>query len=181
MTRKHIAMPAWGRGLRYHLSAALLGAASLFATGTVAHAQERADAQAVTLQPLSIVNLSDLEFGSLIAGDSSGTVVINPANDARTTSGGVTAGSTGGAAARFLTFGGPLQFISITRGPLPVLRREGGTETMNVNQLTLNGPTFRFLNEAGLLDLRVGGRLIVAANQAPGQYSGTFEITVTYF
>jgi hypothetical protein len=52
---------------------------------------------------------------------------------------------------------------------------------MNVSGLTLNGPTFRFLDEAGVLDLRVGGTLQVGANQAPGTYRGTFQINVTYF
>ncbi|MEM1132235.1 MAG: DUF4402 domain-containing protein [Pseudomonadota bacterium] len=181
MTRKDIAKAVVGHGLRTRLYAAALMAVLFFAIGTAAHAQERAEAQAVTLQPLSIVNLSDLEFGTLISGDSAGTVVINPNNDNRTVSGGVTGGANGGAAARFLTYGGPLQFIFVTRGPFPVLTREGGSETMNVDLLTLNGSTFRFLDEAGLLDLRVGGRLNVGANQAPGRYSGTFEITVTYF
>ncbi|MEO1046216.1 MAG: DUF4402 domain-containing protein [Pseudomonadota bacterium] len=181
MTRKILAGGAWGRSLHNQLIAAALAAASFCATGTAAQAQERADAQAVTLRPLSLVNLSDLEFGSMISGNSTGTVVVNASTDARTVSGGVTAGSSGGAAARFLTFGGPLQFIFVTRGPLPVLTRDGGSETMRVDQLTLNGPTFRFLNEAGVLDLRVGGRLRVGANQTPGTYRGTFEITVTYF
>ncbi len=52
---------------------------------------------------------------------------------------------------------------------------------MNVTVLTLNGPTLRFLSAAGLLDLRVGGTLAVKANQAEGDYSGTFQIIVTYF
>jgi hypothetical protein len=47
--------------------------------------------------------------------------------------------------------------------------------------LTLNGPTLRFLNAAGLLDLRVGGTLDVTANKLAGDYSGTFDIIVTYF
>jgi hypothetical protein len=52
---------------------------------------------------------------------------------------------------------------------------------MNVSGLTLNGPTFRFLDEAGVLDLRIGGTLQVEANQASGTYRGTFQINVTYF
>lgn len=144
-------------------------------------AQDTADSSAVVLQPLELVNLSDLEFGSIVAGDTAGTVTIAATDDSRTLSGGLVGGSRDGAAARFLTFGGPLQFIFVSRGPLPVLTRDGGTETMNVSSLILNGPTFRFLDAAGVLDLRVGGTLQVNADQAPGNYRGTFQINVTYF
>ncbi|WOE75141.1 DUF4402 domain-containing protein [Alterisphingorhabdus coralli] len=181
MTRKSNAKAAWGRSRRNSLYAAMIAVVAFLTAGNAAQAQERAEAQAVTLRPLSIVNLSDLEFGTLIAGTSAGSVTVNPNNDNRTYTGGLTGGANDGAAARFLTYGGPRQFIFVTRGPFPILTREGGSETMRVDRLTLNGSTFRFLDEEGLLDLRVGGRLRVNANQAPGRYSGTFEITVTYF
>lgn len=138
-------------------------------------------ANAVTLRPLSIVNITELDFGVIAAGPTAGTVVINAASGARTTTGGVTAAGGTPNAAQFFTYGGPLQSLQVNRGPLPVLSRAGGGATMNVTQLTLNGPTLRFLNAAGLLDLRVGGTLAVGANQLNGSYSGTFQIIVTYF
>lgn len=110
-----------------------------------------------------------------------GTITINPNTDARTTTGGVTAAGGTPQAAQFYTYGGPLQTVQVNRGPLPVLTRVGGGATMNVTGLTLNGPTLRFLNAAGLLDLRVGGTLNVTANKLPGSYIGTFQIIVTYF
>lgn len=160
---------------------ALLAAFACFLLPNHAFAQENADSSAVVLQPLELVNVSDLEFGSIITNNNAGTVTISATNDDRTFSGGLIGGTQDGAAARFLTFGGPLQFIFVSRGPLPVLTRDGGTETMNVSGLTLNGPTFRFLDAAGVLDLRIGGTLQVPANQAPGTYRGTFQINVTYF
>ncbi|MGP1283394.1 MAG: DUF4402 domain-containing protein [Parasphingopyxis sp.] len=149
--------------------------------GAAHAADESADSEAVIVTPLSLVNTSDLEFGTLLAGPTAGTVVINPNNDARSVTGGVTAAGSGGQAAQFWTYGGPRQFIYVTRGPLPVLDRVGGGGSMAVSQLTLNGSVFRYLSNAGLLDLRVGGRLQVGANQAPGIYEGDFQITVTYF
>ncbi len=145
---------------------------------------QQADVNANVLQPLQIINISDLRFGTILRGTSAGTVVVNPTTDARTRTGpatGPTLVGSDGAAAQFLTYGGPLQLLQVTRGPLPVLTRQGGGGTMNVTQLTLNGPVTRFLNSAGVLDLRVGGTLAVKANQASGRYSGTFDITVTYF
>lgn len=137
-------------------------------------------AKAITLRPLSVVKVKDLEFGSIIPGATAGTVVISAATDARTRTGGVTLAGGTVNAAQFLTYGGPLQFVWIQADALPVLTRAGGG-SMNVTALTLNGPTFRYLNAAGLLDLRVGGTLAVAANQADGVYTGSFNITVDYF
>ena len=136
---------------------------------------------AVTLRPLSIVNTEDLDFGTMLRPTVAGTVVINPTNDARSVTGGVTAAGGTPRAAQFFTYGGPLQNVQVNRGPLPVLNRVGGGASMNVTGLTLNGPTLRFLTAAGLLDLRVGGTLAVGANQLEGDYSGTFQIIVTYF
>lgn len=138
-------------------------------------------ARAITLRPLSLLKLRDLDFASNISGVTGGTIIIDPTTDLRVTTGGVTAAGGTPQAAQFYTYGGPLQNIQVTRGPLPVLNRAGGGATMNVTQLTLNGPTLRFLNAAGLLDLRVGGTLNVTANKLPGAYAGNFQITVTYF
>lgn len=156
--------------------------AGALAVGGGAHAATQVGpTKAITLRPLSIVKLRDLEFGRLIAGATAGTVVINPVTDARATTGGVTAAGGAPLAAQFYTYGTANLVMQVTRGPLPVLSRAGGGATMNVTQLTLNGPTTRVLNATGLIDLRVGGTLAVGANQLSGSYSGSFNITVTYF
>lgn len=161
--------------------AACAVAAAAFAGSGAQAATQAGTAKTIALRPLSIVKLRDLEFGRLISGTTAGTVVINPTTDARTTTGGVTAAGGAPQAAQFYTYGTANLTLQVTRGPLPVLARAGGGATMNVTQLTLNGPTTRFLTAAGLLDLRVGGTLAVAANQLDGTYSGNFNITVTYF
>jgi Domain of unknown function (DUF4402) len=159
----------------------VLIAAASFAT-TAAYAATAANtARAITLRPLSLLNLRDLNFADNISGATGGTVIVDPTTDARTTTGGVTAAGGTPQAAQFYTYGGPLQNIQVNRGPLPVLNRVGGGATMDVTGLTLNGPVLRFLNAAGLLDLRVGGTLNVTANKLPGSYVGTFQIIVTYF
>jgi Domain of unknown function (DUF4402) len=156
-------------------------ALAVMASAPAHAATTNSNAKAITLRPLSIVNLRDLDFAINVAGTTAGTVVINPNNDARTTTGGVIAAGGTPQAAQFYTYGGPLQTLQVFRGPLPVLNRAGGGASMNVTGLTLNGPTTRFLNAAGLLDLRVGGTLAVGANQMSGSYSGTFQIIVNYF
>lgn len=140
-----------------------------------------AAAGAITLKPLSLVKVGDLDFGRMAAGPTAGTVVVDPLTDARVVTGGVVAVGGVPDAAQFLTYGTAGSVLQVTRGALPVLTRVGGGATMTVTQLVLNGPVLRVVNPAGVLDLRVGGTLAVAANQADGTYAGTFDLTVTYF
>jgi hypothetical protein len=154
---------------------------AVLATGGAQAATQAGSAKVITLKPLSIVKLRDLDFGRLAAGTTAGTVVIDPTTDARSTTGGVLAAGGTPLAAQFYTYATGNQTLQVTRGALPVLNRAGGGATMNVTQLTLNGPVLRVIGAAGLLDLRVGGTLAVAATQLDGNYSGTFDITVTYF
>jgi hypothetical protein len=78
------------------LWAALAPVMALSQTGTALAADDTGDSEAVFVTPLSLVNTSDLEFGTLLAGPTAGTVVINPNNDARSVTGGVTAAGSGG-------------------------------------------------------------------------------------
>ncbi len=167
-------------GTMTRLHARALAFAAMLAPASAMAAGAGAPTEAVLLRPLSIVNTDDLQFGTMLRGVTAGTVVIDPFTDIRTTTGGVTAAGGNPAAARFVTYGGPLQTLQVNRGPLPVLTNGTGG-TMAVTQLTLNGPVTRFLSAAGVLDLRVGGTLAVSANQPEGVYSGTFQIIVTYF
>jgi spore coat protein U-like protein len=166
---------------RWRAMACALVALACAASSPAMAGKAAATAGVITLRKLSILNLSDLNFASNVAGSAAGTVTIDPDNDTRANTGGTIAAGGVPNAAKFYTFGGPLQNLQVTRGALPVLARVGGGANMNVTELTLNGPVLRFLNAAGLLDLRVGGTLVVGANQLPGAYTGTFQITVTYY
>ena len=109
--------------------------------GIAAHAGTQASTtKAITLKPLSIVKLRDLDFGRLIAGVSAGTVFIDPNTDTRSTTGGTTAAGGTPQAAQFYTYATANTTLQVNRGPLPILNRSGGGATMNVTGLTLNGP-----------------------------------------
>ena len=138
-------------------------------------------AKAITLKPLSILKIRDLDFGRIVAGTTAGTVTIDPDFNTRAKTGGVTLAGGSPQSAEFLTYGAPGKTLQINRGPLPVLTRVGGGATMNVTDITLNGTTTVFLNAAGLFDLFVGGTLAVGANQMDGVYTGTFDIIATYY
>ncbi len=149
---------------------------------TVAEAATQSSVGRVrTVRPI-IINLTrDLDFGSLIIATTAGRATINPRTDVRTRTGGVTLapGGTPGAA-RFAVTGTASRPVQVTLGARPTLTRSGGTETMTMTALTMNGGINRTLTAAGTLDLRIGGTLAVAANQVPGVYVGTFTVTVDY-
>lgn len=150
------------------------------APGSALAANAMAIAQAVTLRPLSVVKVDDLDFGTLISGATAGTAVIDANTSSRATTGGVTGAAGAYQAAEFQTYGGPA-IVFIQLGPAPTLNRAGGGATMAVTGLALDGPVLRFLPAPGLIVIKVGGTLNVAANQLDGSYAGTFTLTVTYF
>lgn len=143
-------------------------------------ASQTGTAEAVALRPLSLVKLDDLDFGTLVAGTTAGTVVISPTTTARSTTGGTIASGGAPGPARFRTYTGQNVRVRVFRGALPVLTRAGGGATMNVTALTLDGPVDRRTNAAGVLDFAVGATLAVAANQRAGTYTGTFELIVNF-
>ena len=174
-------MGTFGGHKARRLAAGCAIAGALLSAGAAHAVATPAAAKAIAIKPLSIVKLGDLDFGTMISGTTAGTVAVDPTTNARTTTGGTTVAGGTPLAADFITYGTQGSILQVTRGALPVLNRAGGGATMNVTQLTLNGPTTRVINPAGIVDLRVGGTLAVGANQLDGSYSATFDITVTYF
>lgn len=140
---------------------------------------EPATGRAVVLNPLSVVNTSDLDFGTLIAGTSAGTATVNPVTGTRTTSGGTTAAGGAPQAATFLATGVVNRLYILALGTAPVLTNGSGG-TMPVSVLMIDGPALRLFGSGGVATIRVGGILNVAPNQADGNYTGTFNLTVVY-
>lgn len=138
-----------------------------------------ANGNAVVLNPLSVVNTSDLDFGTLARGATAGTAIVDPATSARTTSGGTVAAGGTPQSATFVATGVINRVHIVALGPAPTLANGSGG-TMALSALMLDGPTLRLFGAGGVSTIRVGGILNVAANQAEGDYSGTFTITVIY-
>jgi Domain of unknown function (DUF4402) len=155
--------------------------AAMLVTTTAQAANQTSTGRVRTVRPI-IINLTrDLDFGRLVIATTAGRATVNPRTDVRTRTGGVTLapGGTPGAA-RFTVTGTASRPVQVTLGTAPTLTRSGGTETMTMTALTMNGGVNRTLTAAGTLDLRVGGTLAVAANQVAGVYAGTFTVTVDY-
>ena len=130
--------------------------------------------------PQTISGVSNLSFGSFLAG-SGGTVVVSPAG-ARTQTGGVLLiGQGAGAAAQFNVVGTANATYSIS---LPdnnaVTLSDGNGHGMAITSFVSSPPATGTLSGAGSQSIRIGATLIVGPNQAPGAYSGAFSVIVNY-
>lgn len=131
-------------------------------------------------QPAQVRLLNDLNFGNLTV-TAAGTAVVNPNTDALTTTGGVVRVGGFPYAALFESVS-PVKGVVIIRIPKTptTLVRVGGTETMTVNNWTINGSNNRNVNSREPFEFKVGGTLYVNANQAEGLYIGVFTVDVQY-
>lgn len=149
-----------------------------------AHAQST-DTMSVTgaskvrvVEPISIVNISDLRFGTLMQPLTNGIVEV-AADGAVTTNLDLSTFPNGRAPARFTVLGeAQRRFIIFVPNRINI---SNGTSTMRVDRFRTNlDRGFGRFDAVGSYDLYVGGRLHVDANQEPGSYSGTFEVAVLY-
>lgn len=159
----------------------ILTTAMAAATSVPAHAQSQSGtAVSTVLNSLSVANTTDLDFGTLVAGTTAGTVTIAPASGARTTTGGVAAAGGSPGAATFVATGVINRLYLITLPSVATVLTNGTGGTMTVTNFAHDaGFLPRFLS-GPVATIHVGGRLNVGANQADGNYSGTFNLTVIY-
>lgn len=140
-----------------------------------------ATAYALLTHPISIVKTSDLDFG-LLTTASAGTVVIDPNVNSIASTGGVSLAGSQWSAASFVGAAGGGAVVVLIKLPSQAVTvtRQGGTETMTVSNLTLQGLNKRALAALQSFSFRVGGTLNVAANQVEGIYTGTFSVDIQY-
>ena len=158
---------------------------AVLAPGLANAAQATGSAQALVIEPGSVVPLNALRFGQFMQPAAAGTLTID-INSTVTATGGVAGNQniiqvgTGRGPGTFLLGGTPNRQTDIT---LPAsITITNGAATMTVNTLTTNTPgTGKLkLDATGSAVLIVGATLNVAANQAVGPYSGTYTITVVF-
>ena len=170
--------------------AAGLAATALSVPAKAEPVGESATSNALVVTHLSLVKDEDLDFGYIIPGGTQGFVTIRP-DGTLVTSGGIvaTAGETSPAA--FYGYGSFNQRLRINIDATQYnLRRQGGTQTMRLDQLTISsqppvvlGPAPRLFvisSPNGFFRFTIGGRLRVAANQRAGLYTGEIDVTVEY-
>jgi hypothetical protein len=171
---------------------AALAMVTFAASAHAAHAGNSAGtANSVIVTPLSFVKDDDLEFGRIIRGTTAGTVVVAP-NNVRTSTGGVTLASGAFRPARFAGFGASGQLVQISMSANSItINRAGGGGSMTVDtfmigsspnwvNITTAPRNFSIGSSTGVFNFAMGATLRVAANQAPGAYSGTFTVILNY-
>lgn len=159
-------------------AAGLLIATPAFAqAGPTATANANADA--VIVQPIAVVNTSGLNFGRIAADSAASTVTIDSAGGRTGSLPNVLimTGSNPSAAGFDVTGAAGLAY-SITVPATTTLNGPNGNSmvaTLNPSKTsgTLSSP-------AGTDSFSVGGSLAVGANQAAGAYKGSFQVAVQY-
>ncbi len=132
---------------------------------------------ATVIQPITISTTEDLRFGDFFSGPTSGTVVVNTSG-VRSFTGGVTLLASMVSQARFLVTGKPGHSYAITLpGPIQIT---SGLNSMQVDDFASIPGGIGIIGGDGTHTIHVGARLNVGANQAPGSYAGTFDVTVAY-
>jgi hypothetical protein len=157
-----------------------------FSTKVMAQATENTAAAARIVTPISITETASLHFGTMaILAGSPGTCVLST-QGARTQTGGVNlsvqAPTASNAAynvsgAVNTTYGITLpSTITVTSGPANMTINSLLARTASAAANGLTGT----LSASGTDNFTVGGTLNVAAGQATGVYTGTFDVTVAY-
>jgi spore coat protein U-like protein len=162
--------------------------ASFAASPALAQNATQGEAEVIVLRPLSFFKVNDLDFGSIIASGTAGTVRLQP-DGTRTRTGGATLAGNDGEPARFAGLGTPNRQVNISLGANSIFITGPGTR-MRVRDFEIGStptailsttPTrFTITSALGNYNFPVGATLEVGANQTPGDYSGTFTITLNY-
>jgi hypothetical protein len=165
--------------------AALAGCAFILSRHAAA-AVGNATASATVMAPIVVTKAADLSFGKFAIG-AGGTITISTSG-VRSASGVVPSGDGSTmTAAQFVVTGSKDATYSITHGGTTSLSRTSGSETMvltKFSDLTAANATAGTANSGTLVtgsqSIYVGGTLTVAANQAPGDYTGQVSVAVEY-
>jgi hypothetical protein len=130
--------------------------------------------------PAQITKLYDMDFG-FVTVTGAGTAIVNSNTGAVTTTGGVLFAGGLPHAARFEAVS-PSKTVVHIRLPkkAATVTRVGGTETMSVDTWSLNGVDTRNVVAHETFEFAIGATLHVAAAQAEGTYTGTFDVTIDY-
>lgn len=157
----------------------LLAATPAFAQAG-APSSATANADAVIVAPISIVKVTDLNFGRIAADSAASTVTVNAAG-ARTSSSPsvlIAAGSTP-TAATFTITGEPGLSYSHSHPSTVTLTGPAGSTAMTATFLPemSSGGT---LDTTGSAAYALGASLAVGASQMAGAYTGSFSVSVQY-
>lgn len=162
-----------------------LALASMFVGLAPAYNALAADAvsnvEATVVAPIAISSTAALSFGKFSAG-SGGTVALSPAG-VRNSPGGVVllTGSPGNAATFKVTGDSNAAYaITLPAGGVVLTHESDSAKTMSVGAWISEPSGTGRIPGAGSQTVTVGAALTVGEAQAPGRYSGSFNVSVEY-
>ncbi|MBE1528282.1 hypothetical protein GGC65_002738 [Sphingopyxis sp. OAS728] len=162
---------------KFGMKRALLGAA-IAALAMNASAAQAASAtgtaKAKILRQITLTNTSDLQYATIISGATAATVAVSTGGT-RTCAAALTC--TGTATAANFNVAGTEGAVVVVGGDSSVTLTGSLGGTM-ASTLTYSAPTITLGATGG--SFQVGGTLSVGANQASGDYTGTFNVTANY-
>jgi len=135
---------------------------------------------AVPVSAQTLTNNSALTFGSFTA-SGGGTVIVN-ASGGRSKTGAVVLSNQGAVAspAQFTVTGTAGFVVTFTVPANGVVTLSDGTHNMAVDFFTTSPTPTGTLSGGGSLIVGIGATLTVSNSQAPGNYTGNFNLTVDY-
>lgn len=173
--------------MRLKMTLAALAATVALASPALGQTMDSAPAQArgVVLLPLTISEVDPLNFGTVLAGATAGSVTIDADSGARSFSGGVSGIAIDiGSRGLFNGLGTEDQLVEITLNPITALTGPG--PDIAVTNMELDGcaclseirtiPT----GTGGIFVVGVGGTFAIAANQPNGLYTASYSVTAEY-
>jgi hypothetical protein len=167
----------------------LAAAAATLAVATPAFAQAvtdsaQAEAHGRVLSTHSLINSAPLDFGTVAASNTAGTVSVTAnALSTRASSGGVTLVPSTFSSARFDGLAAPGETVLLTLSPSTVggltLVDTTGDSITGTLAVDSNGLT-RTTDVNGNFVVYVGGDFAIGANQPNGFYTANFDLTADY-
>ena len=155
---------------------------SLPAAGNAApvSASPTAKGRMLLVKPLSLTRTADLDF-AVLGVTTGGSATIDPFTGVMTVTGGILHIGGTPSPARYAGAATKQTVVKIRIPKQPLLiRRVGGTETLSVNNFTLDGQDKRTLANQPSFTFAVGATITVPAGAVDGVYVGDLDVTVQY-
>jgi hypothetical protein len=155
---------------------------SLTAAGHAAPvaASPTAKGRMLLVKPLTLTRTADLDF-AMLGVTTGGSATINPITGVMTVTGGLLHIDGTPSPARYAGAATKQTVVNIRIPKQPLLiRRVGGTETLSVNNFTLDGQDKRTLANQPFFTFAVGATITVPAGAVEGVYVGDVDVTVQY-
>ena len=148
-----------------------------FATNVNAQATATASTTAVLVTPISIEKTTDMDFGTLAASATLGTVILDTANS-RSISGGASLHGGTPTAAVFTVTGEPNTGFDITIPTTDIVLSDGASHDLILNGLVTLGSSSTLATD-GTKAIKVGATLNLPANAVGGTYTNASDLFVT--